>query len=232
MISKFNDVDVRDSALIYQSSLEQIKILYERGQKELAGELAICICEVALTGQHSSDDFMIDALLSSLKVVSEKNKEKYDSRREAQRQKKIKEQRLDEIAALLNAGLRQSQVAAKLSLTKQTVSNRVKKINAEYPELLDVKCQEKMLDCQEESIDLLDCQEESSKKDLTICQAVKKVKLNVNVNVNDNVSSSDEEELPLISLSELNQMGATYDNLGNGIIEFSTGKRAKIQYDF
>ena len=59
--------------------------------------------------------------------------------------------------------------------------------------------------------------------------------VNVNDNVNDNVNtrpSSDEEALPLISLEELNQMGATYKQLGGGVIEFPTGKKMKIDYGF
>ena len=59
---------------------------------------------------------------------------------------------------------------------------------------------------------------------------------NDNDNVNDNVNitrvSSNEETLETISLSELNRMGASYKNVGGGVIEFSTGKKMKVIYDF
>ena len=241
MIKKFHNADVRDSAIIYQSGLEQIRKLYSQ-DPQLAGELAICMCEVALTGEHSSDNFMIDIMLENLKVVAVKDKKKYDDKKELQRQKKIKEQQLDVIAELLNGGYNQSQIATKLKITKQTISNRVKKIRDMCPELLidSQVSQEESIDTGLTSIDLIDSQEElfdcqenfdkTLDSDLTFCQGVNQVKSNDNVNENDNVNdnqetSSDEEVFPSVSLSELNRMGVSFIWLDGETIQVKdTGK--------
>ena len=241
MIKKFHNADVRDSAIIYQSGLEQIRKLYSQ-DPQLAGELAICMCEVALTGEHSSDNFMIDIMLENLKVVAVKDKKKYDDKKELQRQKKIKEQQLDVIAEMLNGGYNQSQIATKLKITKQTISNRVKKIRDMCPELLldSQESQEESIDTDLTSIDLIDSQEdlfdcqenfdETLDSSLTFCQGVNQVKSNDNVNENDNVNdnqetSSDEEVFPSVSLSELNRMGVSFIWLDGETIQVKdTGK--------
>ncbi len=253
MIAKFNNAEVRSSAIIYQSGLEQIKKLYSQ-DPQLAGELAICMCEIALTGQHSSDNLMIDIMLENLKAVSKKDKQKYDDRQEAQRQKKIKDQQLDQIAELLNGGYNQSQIARKLGTTKQTVSNRVKKIKELCPELLldtsigqasqendnessfdnltSIDCQEEMFDGQE---NLIDCQENELDKSLTFCQEVNQVKYNDNDNENDNDNqslSSNEERLLSVSLSELNSMGVDFVWLDGSTIRVKdTGKVFEVDFE-
>jgi DNA-binding NarL/FixJ family response regulator len=84
----------------------------------MAGELAISICEMALTGQCSSDNGMIDIILENFKVSSNKNKAKYDKTLEVKRQKKINDQSLDKIAILLDKGYNQSQIARQLNISK------------------------------------------------------------------------------------------------------------------
>lgn len=49
MINQFNDVEARNSGIIYKSTLEQIKKLYAV-DPEQAGELAIAAIELVLTG--------------------------------------------------------------------------------------------------------------------------------------------------------------------------------------
>ena len=62
MINGFKESKVSDSAVVYSSTLSQIKKLYEKNPV-MAGELAISAIELALTGEISSDDYMIEIML-------------------------------------------------------------------------------------------------------------------------------------------------------------------------
>ena len=72
MINQFNDVEARNSGIIYKSTLEQIKKLYAV-DPEQAGELAIAAIELVLTGQISTDDVMIDMMLTTTKAINANN---------------------------------------------------------------------------------------------------------------------------------------------------------------
>ena len=67
MIEKFKENEARKSALIYLSNFEQVKELYE-DDKEMAGELAISIMEMALTGEISSNNKIIRLMLKNFEV--------------------------------------------------------------------------------------------------------------------------------------------------------------------
>ena len=135
MIESFKDLEVRQSGVIYQSTFEQIKKLHAV-DPEKAGELAISAIEMVLCGQISSDDMIVELMLEPAKVVAGKDHVKYDQKVETQRQKKILEQKLDQIADLHQRGLRQREIAEKLGLTQQMVSYRLGVIRSTYPELL------------------------------------------------------------------------------------------------
>jgi hypothetical protein len=79
MIEKFKDTEIRNSGIVYDSALMQIKKLYE-ADPERAGELAISVIEFILTGEISSDDMMIDLLLEPIKKITENNQVKYDTK--------------------------------------------------------------------------------------------------------------------------------------------------------
>ena len=135
MIKGFKENESRDSALIFNSTWEQIKKLHAVNPEQ-AGELAISAIELALTGEISSDDFMIDLLLENIKVVNERNQEKWNKKVETQKQKRIEDQKLDIIADLYSKGMKQKDIAARLETTPQTISNRLATIRADYPYLL------------------------------------------------------------------------------------------------
>ena len=99
MIEMFNDVPVRKSGIIYNSTFEQIKKLYEMNPEQ-AGELAIAAIELVLTGQISSDDVMIDMLLQPMAKMADVNRVKYEQKVEATRGKQIVDQKLEEIAEM------------------------------------------------------------------------------------------------------------------------------------
>jgi hypothetical protein len=88
MIEMFNDVPVRKSGIIYNSTFEQIKKLYEMNPEQ-AGELAIAAIELTLTGQFSSDDVIIELMLEPAKIVGAGDRIKYEQKVENSRQKKL-----------------------------------------------------------------------------------------------------------------------------------------------
>lgn len=143
MISEFKDVESRNSGVIYNSTLEQIKKLYE-ADPERAGELAISAIELVLTGEISSDDMMIGILLEPMRKINENNQIKYDTRVENARTKKITDMKLDKIAELANAGCRQREIGERLGLSQQIVSYRMGLIRTNYPELLNAPPQKKV----------------------------------------------------------------------------------------
>lgn len=87
-----------------------------------AGELAIAAIELVLTGETSTDDAMIKIMLQSLKVISERNTQKYQRKVEAQRQKRIEDNRLTDIAAQYLQGKKQNEIAINLGISQQSVS--------------------------------------------------------------------------------------------------------------
>ena len=144
MIEYFKETDMRKSGLVYDGTLEQIRKLYAI-DPEQAGELAISAIELTLTGEISSDDIMIELMLQPTKKVSQNHQEKHDQKVISARQKKIMDQKLDQIADLMKEGVRQKDIAVRLNLTQQTVSYRWNVIKTQYPELL----QEEMPDTNE-----------------------------------------------------------------------------------
>lgn len=141
MIKEFNEVKIHDSGIIYQSVFEQIKKLYEK-EPERAGELAISAIEMVLTGQVSTDDYLLEIMLETSKVVSEKKREQYEKKKEGKATKKIEELKLVEIANLWNCGKTQGEIGRELGLTQQTVSYRLNIIRNKYAELLEQKSEE------------------------------------------------------------------------------------------
>lgn len=141
MINEFKYPVIRDSGIIYNSTFEQIKQLYEV-DPEMAGELAISAIELMLTGNVSSDNMMVGVMLEPMKKIGERNAARYDAKVESTKQKKIREMRLQEIADLVIAGRKQREIGERLGLSQQNVSYRVNLIKTQYPELLQTDDQE------------------------------------------------------------------------------------------
>ena len=135
MIECFNDVEVRSSGVIMSSVFDQVKKMYAM-DPDMAGELAISAIELVLTGQISSDDAMIDMLLAPAKVINDHNVQRYENRKEGSKNKKIKDMKLDEIAEMLQNGMKQKEIAERLHISQQTVSYRMGLIRTQYPELM------------------------------------------------------------------------------------------------
>lgn len=134
MITDFNLDVSRDSAVIYSSVLEQVKMVYD-SDPTLAGELAIAAIQTVICGESKSDNGLINAMLTPLKQSSDKNYQRYKKTCESKRAAKIKDLRLDEIAELKNEGKTTREIEEELGIPKSTVSYRIGIIEADYPEL-------------------------------------------------------------------------------------------------
>lgn len=136
MIPYFKDNEARKSGIMYRSTLTQIKQMYELDPIQ-AGEFAISAIELLLTGEISSDDSTINIILAQNKEVNAKNASSYDLKVEQAKQKKIADQKLDEIAKMHLEHRTQKEIATKLGLSQQTVSNRLALIRNQFKELLE-----------------------------------------------------------------------------------------------
>jgi DNA-binding XRE family transcriptional regulator len=104
---------------------------------EMAGELAISAIELVLTGDMSTNNTMIKALLASSKRITEVEKEKYDKSVELKRNKAITDGKLDIVAEMTCAGYSQKQIGERLGISQQSVSKKLGLIRTTYPELLN-----------------------------------------------------------------------------------------------
>ena len=134
MITNFNLDACRDSAVIYSSVLEQVKMVYD-SDPTLAGELAIAAIQTVICGGSKSDNGMVNAMLTPLKQASDKNYQRYKKTCESKRAAKIKDLRLDEIAELKNEGKTTREIEEELGIPRSTVAYRIRIIEADYPEL-------------------------------------------------------------------------------------------------
>lgn len=137
MIKQFNDVPIRDSGVIYNSVFQQIKLMHAQDPVK-AGELAMAAIELILTGQTSSDDYMIEIALQPLIVIRNRNENDYNAKQEASKLKRMEDNRLKEIAQLYLEGMTQAQIGAKIGVSQQIISNRLRIIRKDYPELLQI----------------------------------------------------------------------------------------------
>ena len=138
MIEQFKELNARNSGVVYNSTLEQIKKLYE-ADPELAGELAISAIELVLCGDISSDDVMISLMLEPMRKINENNQAKYETKVEGAKAKKMTDMKLDKIAEMVNMGRKQREIGEALGMSQQTVSYRIGLIKTSYPELLTGK---------------------------------------------------------------------------------------------
>ena len=151
MIEMFKENEMRNSGIVYNSTFEQIKQLYE-ADPERAGELAISAIELVLTGDISSDDMMFGLLLEPMRKINENNQVKYENKVESARAKKINDMKLDKIAEMVNNGMKQRQIGEALGLSQQMVSYRISLIRSNYPDLLTGAAAKKKVEDSDENV--------------------------------------------------------------------------------
>lgn len=249
---EFKKAQIRDTAVVYGSSLQQVKEMYAI-DPNMAGELAISILEVALTGTMSTNNPLIKVALANFKDVAGKNQVKYDKKLEAKREIRAKKLQLEEIAAMLKGGMSQKDIALKLGKAASTINSAVRVLKTEYPELMGGDSENSggifefssnfsgdstnSDEFDEDTMDSTDSIEFDEFVEFDeICSdsmdSTNSMYDNVNVNVNDNVNvelSSREESFRSIKLSELNRMGVSFEWLDGGTIRVrDTGKVFRV----
>ena len=132
---ELKELETRNTGVIYSSMLDQIRKLYKR-DKVKAGEYAISAFELILCDDVSSDDLNIEIMLEPFKALNKRNQAKWEHVKESKSESKIAKLQLKEIADLYLSGLKQDKIGEKVGVSRQTVSNRLKLIRTEYPELL------------------------------------------------------------------------------------------------
>lgn len=135
MIKEMKDTEIRDSGVMYSSTLQQIRQLYNISP-EKAGEFAISAIELLLTGEISSDDAMIEVMLTPINVINKRTQHNYDMTCERNKKNQYEEGKFELIAELVNQGKTQTAIAKELGVSQQTISKRIKIIKTEYPQLL------------------------------------------------------------------------------------------------
>ena len=134
MIKEIKDLQARPTGVIYGSTWEQIKKLYNKNPN-LACELAFSVVEQTLTGDISSDDLTIQLICDGLKPINQKAQQKYDIQVKSKRESKCESLQLQKIIELVNMGKTQEEIGKILGVSRQTINNRIRIINEEFPEL-------------------------------------------------------------------------------------------------
>lgn len=134
MIKEFKENEVRPTGVINRGMFEQVKLLYIQDPVR-GGELAVSLMEHVLTGDHSSDDFMVEFAIANHQETIAKNQARYDATKEA-KQVAI-EDSLREVAELFNKGLKQVEIAKRVGMSPGNVSKKLAKIRKEFPWLLE-----------------------------------------------------------------------------------------------
>lgn len=134
MIKEVRDLKSRPSGVIYESTWEQIKKLYNKNP-DLGKELAFSVIEQTLTGDISSDDLTIQLICDGLKPINQKAQQKYDIQVKSKRESKCESLQLQKIVELVNMGKTQEEIGKILGVSRQTINNRIRIINEEFPEL-------------------------------------------------------------------------------------------------
>lgn len=135
MIKSFEKNSKRDSAIIYTTCYERAQELLKINPQQ-AGEYALAVIQLAFTGETTTDDPYIRLMLNDTARLMAKAQEKYDTSSATKRQKAMEKMQLEEIAAMYLNGATQQIIANTLGEKQQTISNRLKIIKKDYPELL------------------------------------------------------------------------------------------------
>lgn len=81
--------------------------------------------------------------LTEVAQTSNKNAKEFEKKVEAQKEARIEKLALRKIAAMYNQGRPQREIGEAVGVTQQVVSNRIATIRKDFPELLEVKIEEK-----------------------------------------------------------------------------------------
>lgn len=130
----------RNQGIIFHTYLDKYDML-RKMDKELADSYLLAMVETILGEELTPikpEHEIVKCMLTEIDSISERNAVKYNRIKNARKEKQITEQRLDEIADMLNQGWSQSEIANQLNISQSTVSRRVALIRSEYKEMLPI----------------------------------------------------------------------------------------------
>lgn len=207
MIKEFKNTPIRETGVINRGMFEQVKMLYLQDAAK-GGELAVSLMEHVLTGDHSSDDFMVSFAIANHKEVISKNQAKWDAKKETKHGAKAEE--LRPVVQLHCQGLTQAAIAKQLKIAQSTVSKRLSQARIDFPELFeeysnipnnqnysDIENNDEYSDnipngIQEETEEKLEyIPKNRNNENIPIFQKFQDVNVNVNDNVYVNVNAPD-----------------------------------------
>lgn len=132
LIKEFKNNEVRATGVINRGMFEQVKMLYMQ-DPAAGGELAVSLMEQVLTGDHSSDNFMVAFAIANHQETISKAQHNYDLSKET-KQNAIEED-LRKYVDLFKEGYTQAEIAKKLGGTQSSVSKKLTKARKEFPHL-------------------------------------------------------------------------------------------------
>ena len=140
MIKKFDydEKEYRDSGIIYKSMMEQICKAMEKDE-QLAGELAISFFQMILREDHeySSDNMLVDMVLSGYKHTINQAAKKYDDVIDAKKATMVEKYRYRDIILMKRKGAKGKEIVEKVGLGNTSkLSYHWQKIVAEQQDLL------------------------------------------------------------------------------------------------
>lgn len=142
MIKNFtSELEMRDSAIIYEKMIEQAQEIYET-MPNLFGEFCYSCMELALTGSLdlvSSDNPFVRLMLKGYEKSVEKAYGRYKAKLDISRIKQEEELQLYEIARGIYQGKSQKEIANELGVSESTITYRKKIIYEKYPYLMNPK---------------------------------------------------------------------------------------------
>lgn len=133
LIKEFKNTEIRPTGVINRGMFEQVKLLYMQNPAA-GGELAVSLMEHVLTGDHSSDDFMVAFAIANHKETIQKAQHNYDVSKENKRS--AIEDDLRQYTELYMEGLTQAEIAKKMETSQSNVSKKIAKARKDFPHLL------------------------------------------------------------------------------------------------
>lgn len=219
MIKEFKNNPVRDTGIINRGMFEQVKMLYMQNPAA-GGELAVSLMEHVLTGDHSSDDFMVAFAIANHKETISKAQHNYDLSKETKQN--VIEEELRKYVDLYKQGLTQAEIAKKLGGTQSNVSKKLTKARKEFPHLFqDEEYSKNIPNIPEYSDNEIHIPNEEYIPDIPNIP-VFQIFQDVNENINNNVNVNENDER---MISPAGESGLRPDTS-------SSGSKGKIKFNF
>ncbi len=130
---------MRDSGVIFRSTLETCLDMVYDGEEDMAFHYLLTAVEKTLDADITYDDPRLKYVYGELDRLIAKSHDRFDKKVQSKEQANIDHYQLEEIAEMFfSQGLTQRQIADRLgNISQQGVSGRIKMIRSKYPELIE-----------------------------------------------------------------------------------------------